>query len=38
MFMVQLEAVDCWEDAIDDIVAAFEKQHKRKLLYSISFY
>ncbi|KAG1369827.1 uncharacterized protein [Elaeis guineensis] len=34
----ELEAVDCWEDAIDDIVAAFEKQHKRKLLYSISFY
>ncbi|XP_008781458.1 RNA polymerase II subunit A C-terminal domain phosphatase SSU72 [Phoenix dactylifera] len=34
----ELEAVDCWEDAIDDIVAAFEKQHKRKLVYSISFY
>ncbi|XP_072970187.1 uncharacterized protein [Typha angustifolia] len=34
----ELEAVDSWEDAIDDVVAAFERQHKRKLLYSISFY
>ncbi|XP_042478693.1 RNA polymerase II subunit A C-terminal domain phosphatase SSU72 isoform X2 [Macadamia integrifolia] len=34
----QLEAVEFWEDSIDDIVAAFEKQHRRKLLYSISFY
>ncbi|KAF3456767.1 hypothetical protein FNV43_RR01421 [Rhamnella rubrinervis] len=34
----EIEATDSWEDTIDDIVAAFEKQHRRKLLYSISFY
>ncbi|CAD5195958.1 uncharacterized protein LOC135583094 [Musa acuminata AAA Group] len=34
----EIESADCWEDAIDDIVAAFERQHKRKLLYTISFY
>ncbi|CAA6654138.1 unnamed protein product [Spirodela intermedia] len=26
------------EDSIDSVVTAFERQHKRKLLYSISFY
>ncbi|CAA7388723.1 unnamed protein product [Spirodela intermedia] len=34
----ELEATDCWEDSIDSVVTAFERQHKRKLLYSISFY
>uniref|UniRef100_A0A1D1YY61 RNA polymerase II subunit A C-terminal domain phosphatase SSU72 n=1 Tax=Anthurium amnicola TaxID=1678845 RepID=A0A1D1YY61_9ARAE len=34
----ELEATDCWEDTIDNIVAAFEREHRRKLLYSISFY
>ncbi|XP_077219273.1 ssu72-like family protein [Tasmannia lanceolata] len=34
----ELEAAECWEDTIDDIVPAFERQHRRKLLYSISFY
>ncbi|XP_044947239.1 RNA polymerase II subunit A C-terminal domain phosphatase SSU72 isoform X1 [Hordeum vulgare subsp. vulgare] len=35
----KLEAVaDDWEEIIDDLVAAFEKQHKRKLTYYISFY
>lgn len=34
----QIEAAESWEDTIDDIVADFEKQHRRKLLYSISFY
>ncbi|KAJ6836115.1 RNA polymerase II subunit A C-terminal domain phosphatase SSU72-like [Iris pallida] len=34
----ELEAVDCWEDSIDDIVAAFEKTNNKKLLYNISFY
>ncbi|KAF3785016.1 RNA polymerase II subunit A C-terminal domain phosphatase [Nymphaea thermarum] len=34
----ELEAVDSWEDKIDDILAAFERQHRRKLLYSIAFY
>lgn len=36
--VVQIESADCWEDAIDDIVVAFERQQKRKLLYTISFY
>jgi RNA polymerase II subunit A C-terminal domain phosphatase SSU72 len=35
----QLEGVhDDWEEIIDDLIAAFEKQHKRKLTYYISFY
>eukprot|EP00268_Persea_americana_P006515 TRINITY_DN1234_c1_g2_i3.p1 TRINITY_DN1234_c1_g2~~TRINITY_DN1234_c1_g2_i3.p1 ORF type:complete len:114 (-),score=29.75 TRINITY_DN1234_c1_g2_i3:402-743(-) len=34
----ELEATESWEDAIDDIVTAFERQHRRKLVYSISFY
>ncbi|PON41543.1 RNA polymerase II subunit A [Parasponia andersonii] len=34
----EIEETEMWEDSIDDVVAAFEKQHRRKLLYSISFY
>ncbi|XP_022742912.1 RNA polymerase II subunit A C-terminal domain phosphatase SSU72 [Durio zibethinus] len=34
----QIEAAESWEDSIDDIVASFENKHRRKLLYSISFY
>ncbi|KAJ7970240.1 RNA polymerase II subunit A C-terminal domain phosphatase SSU72 [Quillaja saponaria] len=34
----EIEAAESWEESIDDIVIAFEKQHRRKLLYSISFY
>jgi len=34
----ELEATEFWEDSIDEIVANFEKQHRRKLLYSVSFY
>lgn len=34
----EIEAIESWEDSIDDILAAFEKQHRRKLLYSVSFY
>lgn len=35
----KLEGVaDDWEEIIDDLIAAFEKQHKRKLTYNISFY
>lgn len=34
----QIEAAEPWEDSIDDIVADFENKHRRKLLYSISFY
>lgn len=37
-FYTQIEAIESWEDSIDDILAAFEKQHRRKLLYSVSFY
>lgn len=37
-FCVQIEAVESWEESIDDIVSTFEKQHRRKLLYSVSFY
>ncbi|KAF4354147.1 hypothetical protein F8388_004159 [Cannabis sativa] len=34
----QIEAHEMWEDSIDDVVIAFEKQHRRKLLYTVSFY
>ncbi|XP_022137335.1 RNA polymerase II subunit A C-terminal domain phosphatase SSU72 [Momordica charantia] len=34
----EIERTESWEGTIDDIVIAFEKQHRRKLLYSISFY
>ncbi|KAJ0105089.1 hypothetical protein Patl1_19544 [Pistacia atlantica] len=34
----EIEKTENWEESIDDIVAAFEKQHRRKLLYSIAFY
>ncbi|WZZ05863.1 hypothetical protein YC2023_091784 [Brassica napus] len=33
-----IEGNETWEDTIDDIVAGFEKQQRRKLVYSISFY
>ncbi|XP_015887864.1 uncharacterized protein LOC107422871 [Ziziphus jujuba] len=35
---LEIEAADSWEESIDDILTAFEKQNRRKLLYSISFY
>ncbi|WJZ89518.1 hypothetical protein VitviT2T_008734 [Vitis vinifera] len=34
----EIEATESWEDSVDDVVSGFEKQHRRKLLYSISFY
>lgn len=37
-FCQEIEAVESWEESIDDVIASFEKQHRRKLLYNISFY
>ncbi|VFQ94446.1 unnamed protein product [Cuscuta campestris] len=34
----EIEAVECWEDAIDNIINNFERKNRRKLLYSISYY
>ncbi|KAF9667513.1 hypothetical protein SADUNF_Sadunf15G0031000 [Salix dunnii] len=34
----KIEAAESWEDSIDEIIAAFEAKHRRKLVYSISFY
>ncbi|RXH77197.1 hypothetical protein DVH24_023471 [Malus domestica] len=34
----EIEAAESWEESIDDIVSGFEKQQRRKLVYSISFY
>ncbi|KAG2615058.1 RNA polymerase II subunit A C-terminal domain phosphatase SSU72-like [Panicum virgatum] len=35
----KLEAIDGdWEEIIDDLITGFEKQHKRRLAYSIAFY
>lgn len=38
MFYAQIEAAESWEESIDEIIAGFENKHRRKLLYSISFY
>lgn len=34
----EIEATDSWEESIDDIICNFERHHRRKLLYSVSFY
>ncbi|KAL3529447.1 hypothetical protein ACH5RR_008769 [Cinchona calisaya] len=34
----ELEATEGWEESIDDIITNFERQHRRKLLYSVSYY
>ncbi|KAK6925665.1 RNA polymerase II subunit A [Dillenia turbinata] len=34
----ELEAIESWEDSIDEILAAFERQKGRALLYSVCFY
>ncbi|XP_052181540.1 uncharacterized protein LOC127794475 [Diospyros lotus] len=34
----ELDKTEVWEDSIDEIVINFERQNRRKLLYSISFY
>ncbi|KAI5074457.1 hypothetical protein GOP47_0010418 [Adiantum capillus-veneris] len=33
-----LETVDTWEDEIDNVVQKFEKQHRRRPIYSVGFY
>lgn len=38
MLANQLEEVDDWEDEIDSILAAFEKETGRKPIYTICFY
>eukprot|EP00249_Psilotum_nudum_P012381 c23749_g1_i1 orf=601-1257(+) len=34
----KLAVADTWEDEIDSVVQMFEKQHKRRLIYTICFY
>ncbi|KAK9688733.1 hypothetical protein RND81_09G007300 [Saponaria officinalis] len=34
----ELEATESWVDKIDDIISTFERQHRRKIFYTISFY
>ncbi|KAI3840742.1 hypothetical protein MKX03_026637 [Papaver bracteatum] len=34
----ELEATDSWEEKVDDIISTFERQNRRKIVYSISFY
>ncbi|KAL2609069.1 hypothetical protein R1flu_027642, partial [Riccia fluitans] len=34
----KLESADSWEDEIDEIIRQFEKQHRRRLIYTVSFY
>ncbi|KAJ0975427.1 hypothetical protein J5N97_017392 [Dioscorea zingiberensis] len=33
----EIEAVEYWEESVDNIVTDFENKHKCKLLYNISF-
>ncbi|CAI9113210.1 OLC1v1013781C1 [Oldenlandia corymbosa var. corymbosa] len=33
-----LEAAESWEESVDDIISNFERHHRRKLLYSVSYY
>lgn len=35
---MQIEETESWEDKIDEIIAAFERHHRRKIVYTISFY
>ncbi|CAI8595067.1 unnamed protein product [Vicia faba] len=37
-FCRELEAVESWEESIDEVISGFEKRHRRKLLYNISYY
>lgn len=34
----ELEATNSWEEKVDDIISTFERQNRRKIVYSISFY
>ncbi|XP_027124936.1 RNA polymerase II subunit A C-terminal domain phosphatase SSU72 isoform X1 [Coffea eugenioides] len=34
----ELESTEAWEESIDDLITNFERQHRRKLLYSVSYY
>ncbi|XP_076949792.1 uncharacterized protein LOC143622568 isoform X3 [Bidens hawaiensis] len=34
----ELEETNGWEDVIDDIISAFERKHRRKVVYTVSFY
>lgn len=34
----ELEATESWEENIDEIISSFERHHRRKIFYTISFY
>ncbi|XP_057249801.1 uncharacterized protein LOC104891838 isoform X2 [Beta vulgaris subsp. vulgaris] len=34
----EIDATESWEDNIDEIIAAFERHQRRKIVYTISFY
>ena len=36
--VLQLEAVDDWEDEVDEIIANFEQETGRQVTYTICFY
>ncbi|KAI5683323.1 hypothetical protein M9H77_04551 [Catharanthus roseus] len=38
LLCMELEETDSWEESIDSIISNFESKHRRKLLYSVSFY
>lgn len=38
LFIIQLEAADSWENAVDDVMLAFEKEYNRRATYTICYY
>ncbi|KAI3797519.1 hypothetical protein L1987_32777 [Smallanthus sonchifolius] len=34
----EIEETNGWEDVIDDLISTFERKHRRKVVYTISFY
>lgn len=34
----ELETTESWEESVDEIISAFERHHRRKIFYTISFY
>ncbi|WCJ21450.1 Phosphoribosylformylglycinamidine cyclo-ligase [Euphorbia peplus] len=34
----EIKAAESWEDSVDEIIVEFESKHRRKLVYTISYY
>lgn len=38
LLLLQLEAADSWEGAVDEVMAHFELEHQRRATYTICYY